>query len=209
MNTKDKAQRTSIAVFLAAAAVAAIAGFGAVYVMRPASDNVASPSTSAAVGEAVGGRQGGGSLAGFVRKAQPEVIADFTFKDVTGTERTLKDFRGKTVLLNLWATWCGPCRKEMPSLDRLQKQLGSDKFEVVALSLDRAGPEAARSFLDGIKVEQLGFYIDQTTKAGAALRAVGMPTTILIDKNGLEVGRLPGPAEWDSQEAKALISAVP
>ena len=123
-----------------------------------------------------------------------------------GQRSALADFRGKAILLNLWATWCIPCRHEMPALDRLQKDLGSDQFEVVALSLDRAGRDAARKFFDEIKVQNLKLYIDQTMKAGSGLRAVGMPTTILIGKDGKELGRLAGPAEWDSVAAKALIA---
>ena len=118
------------------------------------------------------------------------------------------DFKGKTVLLNLWATWCAPCREEMPSLDRLQKDLGSGKFEVVALSLDRKGAEASQKFLDETKVSNLKLYIDASAKQGTLLRIVGMPTTILIDKEGRELGRLAGPAEWDSEDAKKLIKAA-
>jgi thiol-disulfide isomerase/thioredoxin len=101
-----------------------------------------------------------------------------------------------------------PCLKEMPALDRLQKALGSNKFEVVALSVDRAGPDAAKKFLDKIKVENLKLYADGTAKAATALKAVGMPTTLLLNAKGEEIGRLIGPAEWDSPDAKALIEAA-
>jgi thiol-disulfide isomerase/thioredoxin len=121
---------------------------------------------------------------------------------------TLSSFKGRTVLLNLWATWCQPCREEMPALDRLQQALGSDKFEVVALSLDRQGLDASRKFLDDVKASRLKLYTDVTTKQGLALKIVGMPTTILINKDGLEVGRLAGPAAWDSADAKKLIEAA-
>ena len=142
----------------------------------------------------------------FVRKNPPVDMAEISFEDETGAKRSLADFKGKVILLNLWATWCVPCRHEMPSLDRLQKDMGSDQFEVVALSLDRAGRDAARKFFDEIKVQNLKLYIDQTMKAGNGLRAVGMPTTILIGKDGKELGRLPGPAEWDSDAAKKLVA---
>ncbi len=111
------------------------------------------------------------------------------------------------VLLNFWATWCAPCRKELPALDKLQKQLGSPKFEVLALAVDRAGPEKAKRFLDDTKVTSLPLYIDTTARAANAMRAVGMPTTILIDAEGREIGRLVGPAEWDSEDAVRLIRA--
>lgn len=191
-----------IGVALSAAAL----GFAAVYVTRGSPDNekgaTAGPAPSK-VGRAAGA---GTELVAFVRKSPPVELADVSFEDEAGSKKSLSDFKGKAVLLNLWATWCLPCRHEMPSLDRLQKEMGSDQFQVVALSLDRAGRDAARKFFDEIKVENLTLYIDPTMKAGNGLRAVGMPTTILIGKDGKELGRLPGPAEWDSTAAKALIA---
>jgi thiol-disulfide isomerase/thioredoxin len=200
---------TPVSKLIWAGALAAVAGFAAVYLTAATPDN--GEATTKVNGEQKTAAEPAGAvseLAGFVKKKAPEDLPEFTFVDGTGATRTLKDFKGKTVLLNLWATWCGPCRKEMPSLDRLQKALGSDKFEVIALSLDRAGPEAAKKFLDEIKVEALRLYIDSSMKAGNALKALGMPTTILIDPEGREVGRLPGPAEWDTDEAKALIKTA-
>jgi thiol-disulfide isomerase/thioredoxin len=149
-----------------------------------------------------------GQMAGFVWKKEPEALPDIAFVDGTGAQRTLADWKGRTVLLNLWATWCAPCRKEMPALDHLQAALGSDKFEVVALSVDRAGPEAAKRFLDQIAVQKLGLYVDKTARSSSALKVIGMPTTLLIDANGRELGRLVGPAEWDSDDAKRLIRAA-
>ena len=153
-------------------------------------------------------------MAAFVFRKQPEAPvnihgAPIKFQDAEGKERTLADWRGKVVLLNLWATWCLPCRKEMPSLDRLQKELGSDKFEVVALSVDRKGLDASRKFLDETKVGRLGLYVDASGRAISELRVVGLPATLLLDAQGREIGRLLGPAEWDSEDAKRLIlSAV-
>jgi thiol-disulfide isomerase/thioredoxin len=192
---------------LAAAAI----GFAAVYVTRggPDNDKVRSGAVSAPGAEATVETKdtaGGGDLVAFVRKNPPVDMAEISFEDETGAKRSLADFKGKVILLNLWATWCVPCRHEMPSLDRLQKDMGSEQFEVVALSLDRAGRDAARKFFDEIKVQNLKLYIDQTMKAGNGLRAVGMPTTILIGKDGKELGRLPGPAEWDSDAAKKLVA---
>jgi hypothetical protein len=96
----------------------------------------------------------------------------------------------------------------MPSLDRLQGELGSDRFEVVAVSVDKTGIDGARKFLDQIKVERLAVFADPTIRMGTTLKAIGMPATLLIDSEGREVGRLVGPAEWDSVEAKRLINAV-
>lgn len=149
-----------------------------------------------------------GEMAAFVFKKEPEALPDVVFQDATGKERGLKDWRGKVVLLNLWATWCLPCRKEMPGLDRLQAEMGSDKFEVLAVSVDRTGLEGAKRFLDSIKVGKLGLYADPTVRMTSTLKVPGMPGTLLIDAEGREVGRLVGPAEWDTPEAKALIKAV-
>jgi thiol-disulfide isomerase/thioredoxin len=147
-------------------------------------------------------------MAAFVFRKEPEALPAIKFQDAEGRERTLTDWRGKVVLLNLWATWCLPCRKEMPSLDRLQKELGSDKFEVVALSVDRKGVEASKKFLNETKVERLGLYVDASARAISELRVVGLPATLLLDGQGREIGRLLGPAEWDSEDAKRLIRSV-
>ena len=111
------------------------------------------------------------------------------------------------MLLNVWATWCAPCREEMPALDKLQAALGSDKFQVVALAVDKSGIAGAKKFLADIKAEKLEPYADPTAKEGTRLKVIGMPTTILIDREGREIGRLIGPAHWDSPEAKRLIEA--
>jgi thiol-disulfide isomerase/thioredoxin len=147
-------------------------------------------------------------MAAFVFRQQPEELPAVRFQDASGGERTLADWRGKVVLLNLWATWCLPCRKEMPALDRLQQALGSDRFEVVAVSVDRTGVSGARKFLDEAKVEKLALYADPTGRMAATLKAAGLPVTLLLDAQGREIGRLLGPAEWDGDDAKRLIAAV-
>jgi thiol-disulfide isomerase/thioredoxin len=205
-------------VALGAAALAAIAGFAAVYVTLGRPDNAASPpkaaiskppQTSQPVPSGPGANSlSQGHMAAFVFRKEPEALPGAKFQDASGKERTFADWRGKVVLLNLWATWCLPCRKEMPSLDRLQKELGSDKFEVVAVSVDRKGLEASRKFLDETKVERLALYVDATARLSSELRAVGLPATLLIDTEGREIGRLLGPAEWDSEDAKRLIRSV-
>jgi len=149
-----------------------------------------------------------GKMAAFVVKPATEPIANFAFKDESGADVSLEKWRGRVVLLNLWATWCAPCRKEMPELDALQQKLGSPHFEVVALSLDRQGAETARKFLDDTKATNLKLYVDTTARALDGLRAVGLPTTILFDREGREVGRLAGAADWASPEAVALMEKV-
>lgn len=129
---------------------------------------------------------------------EPRPIAELRFEDGAGRSLTLADFRGKVVLLNIWATWCGPCRAEMPTLDRLQAMLGGPDFEVVALSIDRAGMNVVDRFYAEIGVTHLARYIDTSAKAARDLGAYGLPTTLLIDRQGREIARHVGPAEWDT-----------
>src|SRR5262245_50656522 len=222
----QRALRTAV-VSLATAAAAAVVGFAGIYVTVGWPDNgavlmpaaapgpvaVATPVwTPAAAQEPPKGPGSNplsqGHMAAFVFRKEPEALAPIKFQDAEGKERTLADWRGKVVLLNLWATWCLPCRKEMPSLDRLQKELGSDKFEVVPLSVDRKGLDASKKFLDETKAERLGLYVDASGRATSELRVVGLPATLLLNAEGREIGRLLGPAEWDSEDAKRLIRAA-
>ncbi len=144
----------------------------------------------------------------FIRKPSAEPLANDMFQNASGQAVSLESFRGRIVLLNLWATWCLPCRKEMPALDRLQAALGGPDFEVVALSVDRGGAGPSKKFLDGTGVATLALYVDPTAKLANAFKAVGLPTTILIGRDGREIGRLLGPAEWDAEDAKALVRAA-
>ncbi len=213
----QNAQRRAI-VALGAAAMAAIAGFAAVYVTFGRPDNAVGPAKTTAAQVPPGPQTAPagpgsnplsqGEVAAFVFRKAPEALPEVKFQDADGRERTLADWRGKVVLLNLWATWCLPCRKEMPALDRLQKELGSDKFEVVAVSVDRKGAAASKKFLDETQVTHLALYVDATARISADLRVVGLPATLLLDAEGREVGRLLGPAEWDSEDAKRLIRSV-
>ena len=139
-------------------------------------------------------------------------MPDLAFFSPDGQPVTLSDWRGKTVLINFWATWCAPCRKEMPMLDALQAEFGGDDFEVVAVNMDTQNPEKAPYFLDEIGVTHLPNYNDPENEIVRTLRAdnrrFGFPTTILIDGEGCEIGTLLGPAEWDSEDAKTMIRAV-
>lgn len=135
----------------------------------------------------------------------PKPMPEIQFQDGEGQPRTLADHLGKVVLLNVWATWCIPCRKEMPTLDRLRAELGGPDFEVVALSIDRAGPDPVRKFFAEIGIQHLALNIDASGKAMFALGIIGLPATILIDREGREVGRLIGPAEWDSPAMVAFL----
>ncbi|MGL5733312.1 MAG: thiol:disulfide interchange protein TlpA [Beijerinckiaceae bacterium] len=153
-----------------------------------------------------------GEVAALAVRASPGLLPVLNFKKPDGTPVTLADFKGRTVLLNLWATWCAPCKKEMPALDALQAQLGSADFEVVAVNIDTRNAERAPQFLDDIGVKNLVRYTDNSVKIFDDLKAkgkaFGMPTTILIDGNGCELANLAGPAEWASTDAIALVKAA-
>lgn len=143
----------------------------------------------------------------------PVPVPELAFADAAGNSRSLADYRGKIVLLNIWATWCVPCRTEMPTLDRLQGELGGPDFEVVALSIDRNGPEAVKKFFGEIGIQHLAVNVDVSSQAAFSLGIVGLPATLLIDRNGMEIGRLIGPTEWDAPEMvdflKSVISGEP
>lgn len=130
---------------------------------------------------------------------KPREMLSPPFVDGAGRDLTLADFRGRVVLLNVWATWCVPCREEMPTLDALQDKLGGNDFHVLPLSIDRAGLKVVRRFYDQIGIRHLGMYLADSTRVMFAFGALGLPTTILIDRDGFERGRLVGPAEWDSR----------
>lgn len=142
---------------------------------------------------------------GFALHDSPQPVANVDFEIEDGSRGQMEDFRGKVILVNVWATWCVPCREEMPTLDALQVELGGDDFEVVALSIDRAGAPAVRRFYDEIGVSNLNMYVDPTMRSATALRSLGLPTTILIDAQGRELGRLVGPAEWDDPEMVSFL----
>jgi len=144
----------------------------------------------------------------FILHDAPKPTPELQFRDGHGQERSLGDFHGKVVLLNIWATWCGPCRREMPSLDRLQAQLGGPGFEVVALSIDRAGTAVIEKFYAAHAIRNLAIYNDDTGKASRALGAIGIPATLLLGRDGGELGRLIGPAEWDEPGVVAFLARV-
>ncbi|HSK39683.1 MAG TPA: TlpA disulfide reductase family protein [Arenibaculum sp.] len=146
-----------------------------------------------------------GAMSGFRTADRPAEVPELAFVGAGGERLSLGDFRGRVVLLNLWATWCAPCVEEMPALDRLQAARGGRDFEVVALSLDRGGRAQVAPFLDRLGVRNLRIYLDPSGAAMGALGPRGLPTTILIDREGREVGRLEGAAEWDSADALRLI----
>ena len=154
----------------------------------------------------------GGEVAAFQLAREPEKLSELSFMSADGKPMTLAAFGGKVALVNLWATWCGPCRKEMPALDRLQGALGGDDFAVVPISIDIGDPERPKAFLEQIGVKNLPLYTDRTTKIFEEVKtrglAIGLPVTFLLDRNGCRLGHINGPAEWDSEDGKRLIEAA-
>ena len=136
---------------------------------------------------------------------RPRDLPEIHFADDQGHQLTLGDFRGRVVLLNVWATWCVPCRKEMPRLDRLQARLGGKDFLVIALSIDRDGVAPVKRFYQELKLEKLAIYVDPSGKGSRTLVIPGVPTTLLIDRQGREAARKMGPAEWDGAEMVSLV----
>jgi thiol-disulfide isomerase/thioredoxin len=153
-----------------------------------------------------------GEVAAFAVAEQELSLPDLAFRDASAGERRLSQWRGRTVLLNLWATWCVPCRREMPALNTLEQQLGGSRFEVVAINIDTRDPNKPREWLREAGVDKLAYYADPSARVFQDLkvigRAIGMPTTLLVDPAGCELGTMAGPAEWASGDGVALVNAA-
>jgi len=134
---------------------------------------------------------------------RPRPTASWT--DANGKAVSLADFDGKVVMLNFWASWCPPCIRELPSINRLQAELGGDKFEVVALNIDQGGKPVANRFKRKLNLDKLELYLNKDSSVAQSLKLRTMPTTIIFDAKGREVGKVEGAAEWDVKEAFALI----
>lgn len=147
-----------------------------------------------------------GEILNFEAFSEPLETTDVTVLTKDGGTTTLEQFRGKFVVLNFWATWCGPCIRELPSLERLNAVLLDDKALVVLVSQDRGGFKQTERFLKKLDVEFPDNFVDERLRFSRALGVVSLPTTILIAPDGREVGRLVGAAEWDSPEALALVN---
>jgi thiol-disulfide isomerase/thioredoxin len=153
-----------------------------------------------------------GEVAALTMATAPLRLPDLAFEDAEGRQKKLSDWRGRTLLVNLWATWCVPCRKEMPALDSLQTRLGGPNFEVVAINIDTRDHEKSKNFLKDANLTRLGYFSDRNAKVFQDLKAVGralgMPTSVLVDGQGCEIATIAGPAEWGSDDAIKLIRAA-
>jgi thiol-disulfide isomerase/thioredoxin len=211
--TEPRARRAPRTARIALAAiVGAAAGLAAVYGIGRFGRNAAMTCSAGAAAAQRIAPFVHGEVAAVSTSDEPRRIPDLAFKDASGATKTLADWRGRAVLFNLWATWCVPCRKEMPALDALQARLGGDHFDVVAVNIDTRNPEKPKAWFKEVGISRLTYYADPSAKVFQDLkladRAFGMPTTLLVDANGCEVGTLAGPAEWASDDAVKLIGAL-
>lgn len=197
-----------------AVVVAAVAGVAMLYGMKgqggketAAADCAGAQSLSASLAPFAKGQVAAMSL-----RKQPAPVTPISFQTADGSPRTLADFKGKTVLFNLWATWCVPCREEMPALDKLQAQYGGERFEVVAVNIDTTRLDRRHTFLREVGVSHLNFYADPSADLYKILQkahgVTGLPTTFLIDSKSCLLGAMAGGADWASPDAFALIEAA-
>ncbi|MGE5534820.1 MAG: thiol:disulfide interchange protein TlpA [Acidobacteriota bacterium] len=199
-----------IAVAVVAGAAAGLAGvYGIAGFQRNAANEVCRSAVNLAQKVAPLAR---GEVAAVNLDKSPLKLPNLTFQDGSGQKHSLDQWQGRTVLLNLWATWCVPCRKEMPALDALEQRLGGPDFQVVAVNIDTRNFEKPKAFLKEVGVQSLAYYADPNAKVYQDLkeigRAFGMPTTVLVNPSGCEIGSIAGPAEWASEDAIRLIKAV-
>jgi thiol-disulfide isomerase/thioredoxin len=149
-----------------------------------------------------------GGMSRFEKAKAPKPLPDLAFQDADDKPRRFADFHGRALLINFWATWCVPCVKEMPSLDRLQAMFPKDKFVILPLSIDGPTKPKVAPFYKDKKLANLGIYFDQGRKAMQGLGVTLLPTSILVDPQGRELGRLEGDADWDLPDGVALMKAA-
>lgn len=200
-------------VVVVAAAFIAAAGATAIYVIDRGAGNVETAQcTQAKQRVAAISPFATGEVAAFGVVDEPSPIGPLSFQDGAGQTKSLSEWQGRTVLLNLWATWCAPCRKEMPALDALEETMGGEAFAVVAVSVDLGEADKPKAFYQETGIRSLPFFHDGTMGVFNTLKkkglAIGMPTTLLVDPNGCLLGVMNGPAEWASQDAIALVKAA-
>ncbi len=143
-----------------------------------------------------------------IRLAAPQSVPELSFADAEGKTRRLSEWRGRMVVLNLWATWCAPCKTEMPSLDRLEAKLGGAGFAVIALSLDRGGLKEPSAFFEREGISRLKLYNDAAGEASIRMKAPALPLTVVLNGKGEEIARFLGPAEWDAPERVSELLAL-
>jgi len=215
-NKQPESPRPILRTLLLAAVLGSAVGLAGVYGIGGLKRNGTAPSVSDCTPALEIARKiapfARGEVAAVVPAEKPKKLPDLTFRDASGKPVKLSDFQGRTVLVNLWATWCVPCRKEMPALDKLMGDLGGQDFAVVAINIDTRDPEKPKKFLAEIGTKRLAYYEDASGSVFQDLkrvgRAPGLPTSILVDGKGCEIGHIAGPAEWASEDAIKLVKAA-
>lgn len=220
--SKQKRKFPALRLIVLAVAAGAVGGAIAVYVKGGPDGNIAGAPMTVAADDAscaakdakarATGQAATGEVAAMLAAHPPRSMKSLAFTGPEGKPMSVADFTGKVVLLNLWATWCAPCREEMPALDALQEAKGSDTFEVVAVNVDRGDDEKPKTFLKETGIQSLGYYRDSSMKVFNDLKsqslALGLPATLLIDEEGCLLAHMNGPAEWASPDAARLIDTV-
>lgn len=219
MTPKTDATRTKslsgrrLTLFAVAAVAGAFFGLAGIYGIGALKRNASDPQCAPAVETA---RRlaplAQGEVAALELAEHPRQVPDLAFHDLSGAERRLSDWRGRTVLVNLWATWCVPCRQEMPALDALEGTLGGPRFEVLAVNIDTRASDKPHAWLEEVGIRRLAYFADPSAKVFQDLkligRAFGLPTTLLVDPSGCEIGNVSGPAEWASRDGIDLVRAA-
>ncbi|MBR7652180.1 redoxin family protein [Ochrobactrum oryzae] len=220
----EKAKSGNRKIVLLAALAGVIAGIGAVYVMERPSGNVVAANVSSENDKASAqcvlkadslkalDAAATGGVAAMRAAEKPISVSHIAFTGPDDKQMTLGDFKGKTLLVNLWATWCAPCREEMPALDKLEAEKGGADFEVVAINIDTGSDDKPKGFLSEIGIKNLTLHRDASMSSFNELKrknlAFGLPVTLLVDKDGCQIASMNGPAPWDSPEAVKLIEAA-
>ena len=200
------------AIALAAAAAAIVLGVALYGIGGPDGNGEAQACTAGVETAKAIEPLAGGEIAAFQLARKPVDLSQIAYTNADGAATTIGANGGRVTLVNLWATWCAPCRKEMPALDRLQAELGGETFAVLPINIDIGDAGKPRAFLKSIKTENLALNTDPDMASFEAMKkrglALGLPVTALIDRQGCLIGHMNGPAEWDSDDAKALIMAA-
>ncbi|MGR3462999.1 MAG: TlpA family protein disulfide reductase [Roseovarius sp.] len=149
-----------------------------------------------------------GDMKKLIFHSAPKPAPQVEFEREDGSTATLADYRGKYVVVNFWATWCAPCRVEMPMLSNLQAEMGGEDFEVVTIATGRNPPPAMKAFFDEIGVDNLPLHRDPKSALARQMGVFGLPLTVILGPEGREIARLQGDATWDSESAKAIIAAL-
>lgn len=213
-NTRQRSPRSAFAWAVpVAAGVVIVAGSIAAWLMLGNAGTANECPVQAAAAQVIDAAAVG-ELAALNGTGEGRGYADLAFKDATGADRTVADFAGKSLLVNFWASWCVPCREEMPALDAIATQYNSDRFMVLPINLDIGanGLEKAQAFLDEGQFQNLPLYADNSFAAFERLKreavAIGLPATLLLDPEGCELAVLQGPAEWHTPDGEAVIKAL-